>query len=194
MQEKNEKIDVVSMLIIRELVKLERPKINVQNLASKAGVSRPWIYKYFGSNEDEMILTAIDCLAPRFTEHGKVSEIHTAKAWAKAFLKTLELALVKVETYPEVYQAMYSSMIIPNSFSARIRHHETIFKEKHVVPQVKKIFGVSNEEARSFSDLIQALRFGIMLQWLRETEKTPLKKKKLLKEIQKNIFDQFKDR
>lgn len=192
MPEKNQKIDIVSMLIIRELVKLERPRINIQKLAEKADVSRPWIYKYFGSTEDDIISTAIDCLAPQFTEHGKVSEINTPKDWAKAFLKTLELALIKVEKYPEVYQAIYSSMVIPNNFTERIKHHETIFKEKHVVPQVKKVFGVSNDEARSFADLIQALRFGIMLQWLREDEKTPLKKKKLLREIQRRIFDQFK--
>lgn len=63
-----------------------------------------------------------------------------------------------------------------------------------MVPQVKKIFGFTNDEERSFADLILALRFGVMLQWLREPEKTPLRKKKLLKEIQKSIFDQFKDR
>lgn len=180
------------MLIIREVVKLERARLNIQKIAATAQVSRPWIYKYFGSTEDQIISTAIDCLAPQFTEHGKVSEINSPKAWAKAFLKTLELALVKVEDYPEIYQFIYSSMIIPNNFSDRIKYHETIFKEKHVVPQVKKVFGVTNDEARSFADLIQALRFGIMLQWLRESEKTPLKKKKLLREIQRRIFDQFK--
>ena len=80
MLEKNQKIDVVSMLIIRELVKLNRPKINIQRIATGAGVSRPWIYKYFGSSESDMIVTAIDYLAPQFTEHGKVSEIQTPKA------------------------------------------------------------------------------------------------------------------
>lgn len=192
MAEKGEKLDLVSLTIIRELVNLERPRMNVQKIARATGVSRSWIYKYFGASEEEMVLSAIDFLAPKFTDHGKITkDSQGPKAWAATFLKSLDLALEKVETFPEIYRFIFGSMIYQDNYAARIRHHELSFKENFLVPQIIRVFGMRSDEARSFADLVLSLRLGVMLHWLRESERTPAKKKKLLREIRKSIFDQY---
>ncbi len=192
--DKNEKIGVVSYLIIQEMNKVKKSKINVQKLAEKAQVSRPWIYKYFGSSEKEIVMTAIDCLSSQITELTKEDdEPESRKEWARFFLKSLDITMVEAETYPEFFQFYFMCMLFPSEFTERLKHHEHLYHEHRVIPRIKKVFAFSQTEARSFAEMILALRLGMVISWLREENKTKANRQKLIGSVRKNIFDQFKE-
>lgn len=193
-QDKNEKMGTVSYLIIQEMIKLSRSKINIQKLALKAEVSRPWIYKYFGSSEEEIVMTAIDCLSPQITELSKDElEINTRKEWAGFFLKSLDITLQEAEMYPDFFQFYFLSVLFPNKYTDRLKHHEDLYQEHKVIPRLKKVFGFNQAEARSFAEMILSLRFGLVLNWMSESQKTKANRLKIIASVRKNIFDQFKE-
>ncbi len=193
-QTKDEKIGTVSYLIIKEKLKFQRGKINIQKLATSAGVSRPWIYKYFGSSEEEMILNAIDCMAPQLTELTKKDdEPTTPKEWARFFLKSLDITLNEAEVYPDFFQFYFLSMLFPDQFSQRLLHHEGLYQEKRVIPRIQKVFKFSYPDAKAFSEMIFSLRMGVVMSWMREENKTKVNRQKILGTVRKYIFDQFKE-
>jgi AcrR family transcriptional regulator len=168
-QSKDEKIGTVSYLIIIEKLKFQRDKINVQKLATSAGVSRPWIYKYFGSSEEEMVLNAIDCMAPQLTELSKKdSEPTSPKEWARFFLKSIDKTLQEVEIYPEFFQFYFLSTLFPDEYGKRLIHHEGLFREQKEVPRLKVVFGFSYSEARAFAEMTFTLRMGVVMSWIKE--------------------------
>lgn len=194
MQDKNEKMGHVSYLVIKHLLKVQSPKLNVKTLSEAASVSRPWVYKYFGSTEHDIIMTAIDCLAPQITElSSPLDDNSTRKEWARNFLKGLEKTLIESEQYPEFFQFYFMHMIFPSKYSERLKHHEELYLNHRVIPVIMKAFGFSKVEARSFAEMIFSLRLGLVLNWMNEPQKSKTTRAKVMDTVRKKIFLQFKE-
>ena len=191
---KEEKLILVSSLVLRETLALSRPRLNIKRLAENAGVSRAWIYKYFGPDEDRVILTAVDLLAPQLTElSSPLEKVQTPKQWAKHFLKSVHKTLEESEQYPELFHFYFHCQMYPSVYGERLRHHLDLFLGQRFVPQVMKVFGMSRSEAVSFSNLLWSTRVGVVLSWMGEPEKTPANRLKVVEGLKRGIFDRLRE-
>ena len=65
--------------------------VTVSAVARRAGVSRPWIYKYFGSNVDEMLAFTASSYGGAFIETQLHEPAASASAWRQSLVEgTLE--------------------------------------------------------------------------------------------------------
>lgn len=191
---KEAKLEKISLLIVREYLAAPHKKLNIQKIAAEGNVSRPWIYKYFGSTEREIILTTIDCLASQLTETSLPARIpSSARDWAKHFLKGINTSLLEVESYPDVFRFYVLTKLYSNEFSERFKYHEELYLEKRAVPLIRQAFGLSLGEARTMAEMIHSLRIGVALKWLLEENKTPTNRAKIIQTIKVRVFDQFRD-
>mgnify|MGYP003393704409 CR=1 FL=1 len=188
---KDEKILHFSMLLLTQINPPLKARLNVNQLAAQLGVSRPWVYKYFGSSTEAMFLTAIDAIAPMLTELGKpTDDIKTKRDWAKSFLKGLDQTLQEVEAYPDLFRFYFACHVQPTIYLDRIRHHEGLFLEHKTIPPLKSIFGLSYLEARNFAEMLMATRMGLVLKWLNEPHRTPQARQKLVSTLRLRVFNQ----
>lgn len=186
---KDEKILHLSMLLLSEFHSPLDAKINVNQVAQKIGVSRAWVYKYFGATKEQIMLTAIDCLAPMLTELSKPLEEQKAKSeWAKGFLKGLDKTLQEAQEYPALFRFYFYCHLHPNPYLDRIKLHEGLFVEHRVIPQIKSAFGLTYQEARNFAEMLMATRMGLVLKWLNEPNQTPQARLKLINTVKLRVL------
>ena len=106
--DKEEKYEAVGLNIIRAVLDFKEPKINIQKIAKESGVSRSWIYKYFGSSREEVIDMAIQCLAPIFVKLSKNrAKPKTKIEWVEVYVEYLEETLHEISKYPELIKYYY---------------------------------------------------------------------------------------
>lgn len=185
---KNKKMDKVSSAILGNLVDVVSPKLVISEIAKGQGVSRGWIYKYFGSSEEEIVLTAIDCLTHQVTELFSCKvEVRSKEEWNSFFLDSLEQTLHEVENFPELYNFFFLSTLLPNRFTKQIRHHEALFIEHRVVPTFMQLLGCKRCEAESLAKLTMVIRAGLVFYWIQEEEKTKEKREDLLETFKKHL-------
>lgn len=191
---KEAKLEKISLLIVREYLLAPHKKLNIQRIAAEGNVSRPWIYKYFGSSEKDIILTTIDSLSSQLTETSLPDKIPTSgKDWAKHFLKGINTSLMEVEAYPDVFRFYVLTKLYPSDFSERFKFHEELYLEKRAMPLIRKAFGFTTLEARTMAEMIHALRMGVAIKWLLEENKSPANRAKIIQTIKVRVFDQFQD-
>jgi hypothetical protein len=191
---KEAKLEKVSLLIVKEYLLAPHKKLNIQKIAVEGNVSRPWIYKYFGSTEKDIILTTIDGLASQLTETSMPEKVPTnGKDWAKHFLKGINTSLLEVEGYPDVFRFYMLTKLYPSEFSERFKFHEELYLQKRAVPLIRQAFGFSTADARTMAEMIHALRIGVAMKWLLEENKSPANRAKIIQTIKVRVFDQFTD-
>ncbi len=169
---KDEKLQLVGFTIIHDYVKAPHKKLNINSIAKKCKVSRPWIYKYFGPDHEQILLSAIDSRASDLAavpEYG--SKLETKRDWMKFFLKNLDFTLVQVEKYPEVITLYLYSQLYPSIYGERFKFHEQRLLERVSIPAIRQTFKFSAQEARNMAEMIHSLRMGLCLKWLQEKEK-----------------------
>ncbi len=191
---KYEKMGRVSDLVIREMLSDVPAEFNILKIARAAQVSRPWIYKYFGSGREEIILNAIDCIAPQFTDIGRQNALPaTPKDWAREYLKNMDKALIDVEKYPHYFQFYLQCKLLGGKFGDRIAHHEEVFIEQRGAPRIKESLNLSKTDAKNFAELLLSVRLGLILTWLQEKEKTKANRSKLVTSVKKHILDRLRE-
>lgn len=191
---KYEKIGRVSDLVIREMLNDPPVEFNILKIARAAKVSRPWIYKYFGSGREQIILNAIDCIAPQFTDIGRKSSAPaTPKDWARDYLKNMDKALIDVEKYPHYFQFYLQCKLLGGKFGERIAHHESLFIDQRGAPRIRESLMLSKSDAKSFAELLLCIRLGLILTWLQEKEKTKANRSKLIHSVRRLILDRLKE-
>lgn len=189
---KDAKIDRVCLLIIQEYLKAPGKKLNIQSIAKKAGVSRAWIYKYFGSTQEEMMFTTIDSISSRIVQSAAPEKTAlTPKEWGAQLLIGINGFLTDIEAFPDVFRFYVMTKITPSKFSDRFQYHEDRFLTKRSIPLLKNTFGFAPDEAKRSAELIHSLRIGMGVKWLEEKNKTALGRTKILKTMKLRILDQF---
>lgn len=186
---KDEKILSVGLLLLSELTSYDEVKLNISTIAKKAGVSRAWVYKYFGNSQDEIVLSAIDSVAPQLTELGKqLDKVQGKTEWARQYLKGLNQTLLEVEQYPALFRFYFICHLHGGPYLERIRLHEGLFVEHRVIPQLKAAFELSYPEARQFAEMLMAMRMGLVLKWLNEPNPTAQNRQKLISTVRTRVF------
>lgn len=181
MATKNEKIQLVSLLIIRAYLENPARKLNIKLIAEKAGVSRPWVYKNFGASQEAIILTCIDSVSSDFTEISTtLPTINSKDDWYKLFAAGLHQTLKEVEDYPEIYRFYVHTRIYPGPFSERFQYHEDLFLERRFIPGLMKAFKINLSEAKQLASIIHSFRMGISLMWLNEPQKSDARRRKIV--------------
>ncbi len=174
MSEKAEKMEAVAFAILRADARARRtqPKLNVSQIASACGVSRAWIYKYFGSTQDEIIEAVIDILAPLILTAGS-DEGSSPGEWSRRLTKGLEESLDEVENYPEIFEFYFRHRIGSSRFQNRIAFHENAYVENTVRPQLQRAFDLTPTRAREVAETIMTLRLGLIFRWLTTKDRAP---------------------
>lgn len=182
----------VSTEVIKTYLLRPDRRINIQKLSKKSKVSRAWIYKYFGSNEKQIMLTAIDLLAPLITEASKVARGYKDRdAWLKGLLKSLRATFYEVEEYGDLFRFYFAIMLKNNEYAERVKYHEREYMLRRAIPQITNSFECSKAEATSLAQIVFHIRIGLVFSWLTEPDRTPLKRKQLLSLVRTRILDQM---
>lgn len=191
---KFEKLERVSVAILKGYAANPFAKLNVRRIARDQGVSASWVYKYMGPAPQEILLSAIDTVAPLLTEIGApLREAKTPQAWSKNFLRSLNTTLLEVQSYPELFRFYFVACLQEKSkFRERIKHHEQLYLNHRVIPQIQNAFDYSRTEAKSFGSLVLQLRMGIVFAWLTEKDHSPRRRRELLREVRTAIFERRK--
>lgn len=192
MLSKEQKLELTSLLIAEEHVTNFPKSINVKKIADLAGVSRAWIYKYFGASDQDIICTAIDCVVSQITELTlPTNEIPSRAEWVKEFISGLEKTMKEVETYPVIFRFYLLSTVYQDKFFERFKLHETLFLEGRAIPLLRKSLKLSLAEARSMAEMLHSLRLGVALTWLSEPDKTSLKRSRILGVLKNQLFEEL---
>lgn len=187
---KNQKLEVVSLAILRANATLVRKKMNVRQLAKAAGVSPAWIYKYMGRNRHEILLSAIDVMAPLITEIGAPLKVtHDPKKWTTRFFRSLNQTLLEVEKFPDMFRFYILSHLSSAPDAQRIQHHEDLYLQNRVLPQIRAAFGLSEARAQAFAQSLLQVRIGLIVRWLSENRRTSQKRRQVLRQIRSTLFD-----
>jgi AcrR family transcriptional regulator len=153
--DKSEKMEAVAFAILRADARGRRahPKLNVSQIATGCGVSRAWVYKYFGSTQDEIIESVIDVLAPLILTASS-DEGSTPAEWTRRLTRSLEETLDEVEQYPEIFEFYFRHRIGSSRFQTRIVFHESAYVENTVRPQLQRAFDLTPVRAREVAETI----------------------------------------
>jgi AcrR family transcriptional regulator len=187
---KEQKLEFTSLQIIREYLTKYPKKISVKEIAEHSGVSRAWIYKYFGSEDQQIILTAVDCVVSQLTELSVPEKNLPSKSeWLVHFVNGLENTMKEVEAYPEIFRFYLHSTVHQNQYFERFKHHEDLFLQKMAIPLLRKALKLNLAEGRAMGDMLHSLRLGVALKWLSEPDKSAAKRSRILLTIKKQVFE-----
>jgi AcrR family transcriptional regulator len=191
MSDKAEKMEAVAFAILRADARGRRaqPKLNVSQIAKGCGVSRAWIYKYFGSTQDEIIEAVIDVLAPLILTASS-HEGSTPAEWTRRLTRGLEESLDEVEQYPEIFDFYFRHRLGSSRFQNRIIFHENAYVENTVRPQLQRAFELTPARAREVAETLMTLRLGLIFRWLTTKDRAPEVRRRhltVMKTLFKNI-------
>lgn len=178
----------VSIEIIKDRVgEAQTNRLNVAKLAQSCEVSRAWIYKNFGANHDQIILTAIDILAPTLTASIRPMDIWrtpTASQWMIEFMKSMELTLEQVEADPAIFKFYIINRLQPTTIGQHLAHHEKRFINHTVRRQVEISGGQADlSQTTAMAEYLAAIRTGLIFKWLSAPQITLSEKKKELQGV-----------
>lgn len=182
--QENDKAKLIAAAI--EIIKdrarsLNPPKMNISTIAKSLKVSRAWIYKNFGSSNDQIILTAIDIIAPLLvaprSENQKWPNQDRMK-WMQNFRESLIISLEQVELYPFLFRFYITHRLQDTKIGQRLAYHEHRFSSEIVRLHIEaKGTKAPLESLKATSEHLAAVRIGLIFKWLSQSQ-TPFEKKR----------------
>lgn len=172
--------------IVNDFMQPNFKKLNITTISRRIGVSRAWIYKYYGNNEEAILMTTTDMVASLFTSSNKSLPVVRNKVeFLEVIVKSILTTLSEVENYPLYYTYYMKIKFSDSVLTDRINFHEQLYMDSRFIPTTAKGLNCSNSEARKIATLIHALRMGLALQWLNDKERRMYGKKALSSDIER---------
>ncbi len=191
--DKEKKYETVGLNVIKAVLDISEPKLNIQKIAKESGVSRAWVYKYFGSTHEEVVDMSIQCLAPILVKLSKKrARPKTKTEWVGVYIEYLEETLQEISKYPELIKYYYYCLLFENNFTEKLKKQESVFLEVISIPRIMSAFKCNRAKAKSIASLAHNLRLGIMLSWYQEPVRSSAKLTKLLAETKEVLSSYYR--
>lgn len=157
--------------------------LNVSYIASKAGLSRAWIYKYVGRDRQQLIKAAAMGLGRRFArlDQGPI-EGKSAEAQLKAWREGAGVTLDYGKKYPWVTDLFFAHVGKQNPLGQAI---DEICQQHVQIDQAKfeKIFGKSKADAKRLAVEKLTVRMTYAHLWGRLPQMSAFTKEQLVEQL-----------
>jgi len=183
MNNKDKKMIEVTLALFRNYSK--NKKLNISHIASSCNVSRSWIYKYFGNNEDDMYLQAVDIFTPEIRKFDRELEEQISKeGWINYFLGETEKRLDDLKSFEEVHFFYFNACMQSPVLRERIKFHESQYLMEQIFPLLKSAFPhLKKDQLIGLGEALMIFRLGLLFKWLHEPIKSEDLKAAYLKKM-----------
>lgn len=188
---KEEKFHSVSVALASILNKLGPNKITVTQVAKKASVSRAWIYKYVGSDTEDLIRFAIEHLGKDVTERDLTEVIRNRKDLVKSVSSGIERMFQKTNEYPwliPVYYKYRGTDTAPGRFIDSVEQAYVNRQAKRLMQHFK---GYDADKAMIAAEILTATRMGLAFAWQRGELRKKASKNDVLASVEAWLSELF---
>ncbi|MGE0616121.1 MAG: TetR/AcrR family transcriptional regulator [Bacteriovoracia bacterium] len=138
--------------------------VNHSRLARSAGVSRAWLYKYFGSSREALIEFAIDYFGKLFAEMEHERGLRGAREWVAETKQGLDRMLRDTARYPWLIPIYFRYKGTSSPMGRCIARLEKLYFEKHS-RELMSVFKSDREKAYLLSQVLTSFRMGLAQAW-----------------------------
>lgn len=166
---KEEKFYRVSQCVLDILSRNGESGLSVSRLAKKAGVSRAWIYKNFGTDKEALLFFAAKSIGEKFAEI-RESELPPVKSSGFHFFsKDAEKTLRDVEKDPWIPKIYFEYAGGKGPISLAIKEIEEGYV-KQTSLLLMEILDIPSGKAQSTSLALLKMHLAIALSWVKDEE------------------------
>ncbi len=161
---KGNKFDQAARTAIEMLAMFGMERITISALARKSGVSRPWIYKYIGSDPGAIVDLAIKSMGEAFTELNRPAfEAKDFDAWNTEVALGTRALFEDVRRIPALVQIYWRYHETDTSIGKHIREIEGRYLARFAESSAGAL-KISHSKASELGRLISLLRMGAAAQ------------------------------
>lgn len=179
---KNEKFDVVCKALFSLLEQHGPFKVTHSLVSKKANVSRAWLYKYIGSNKEDLIRFAIDHFAAMLIQNDMNQDIRTKDDLLQIICHGINRTFDHTQTYPWFIPVYFKYRGTPTAPGRSIADAEQAYVKRQA-RHFESIFSYPKKNALMTSEILTALRMGLAFSW----QKGDLKQKASQTEVMASI-------
>jgi AcrR family transcriptional regulator len=162
-ESKDERFERVTRVVFSELLRGGPDALQYANLARTAGVSRAWLYLYFGANKDALLSYTARMLGGAFTAFDVPSGPPTADGLRATVADGTRKALADIASTPGTMLLYFRYRNEPDPLGAEIRELERRYIDQFVAITPRHI---PPDEARRFAELQMSMRTGLYYRWV----------------------------
>lgn len=140
-------------------------RVTVSAVARRAGVSRPWIYKYFGQDPAALVAHAVRRYAEAFSDLGRSRAAADVPAWRAHLAEATRDGLRDAVKAPWCVQLYFRHRHAPDVVGQTIRDVEQAYVERFL-DEMPAGLCVDSSAARRFVEVFTAARLGVFHRWL----------------------------
>lgn len=181
--EKAQKAERVAEAALKLIDKVGLGRLTVAQVARTSKISRPWIYKYVGSSQDELIDFAVAHFGRVMSAMDGRSNPSSGEEWVAATLRGTGAFLDLVEKRPwlvSIYFRYRGTDTVPGRRIDRLEdEYLRIFSS-----EIQKSMGLGLKYAHFLSSSIMAVRLGLAHQWVTTPKRDAIHREKLLQLVE----------
>lgn len=140
-------------------------RVTVSAVARRAGVSRPWIYKYFGQDPAALVTHAARLYAEAFSDLGRSRVAADVPAWRALLAEATRDGLRDAVKAPWCVQLYFRHRHAPDAVGQTIRDVEQAYVQRFL-DEMPAELRVDAFAARRFVEVFTAARLGVFHRWL----------------------------
>jgi hypothetical protein len=144
-------------------------------LARAGKVSRPWLYKYVGRNDADVINFAVDHFGRMFAYLDRPTENERVK-WIKAIVDGTDRMLSKVEAYPWIILLYYRYFGTSNILGERVGYIKGLYLSK-VTEEVITSFSYPRAHASFIAETVTNFQLTLAYHWVRAQSRNDVNRK-----------------
>jgi AcrR family transcriptional regulator len=164
---KEEKFHAVSVALASLLNTVGPNKITLSQVAKKAKVSRAWIYKYIGAENEDLIRFAIEHIGREVTQKDLNEVVNSKEELVQSITRGIGRMFQNTAEYPWLIPVYYKYRGTDTAPGKLIDAVEQAYVNRQA-QQIKKHFNsYSAEQAMIASEILTATRMGLAFTWQR---------------------------
>lgn len=140
--------------------------VSFSQVARRAHVSRPWLYKYIGSKKSDLINFAIEYLGKYVTEQDTSDVVHNRSEFRDHIAKGIKRMFVICEEYPffvPVYFRYKGTKTVPGESIKKI---EQAYINRQV-ETILRLYDMDKSTAHITAEMLTSFRMVLAFNWQR---------------------------
>ena len=162
--DKAQKFEDVTRVLFAVLQTAGPAKITHSLVAKKAGVSRAWLYKYVGSNRDDLIQMAVLHLGKRLTERDLGEVVKTKAELTKSIVLGMGRMFENTKEHPWFIPVYFKYRGAQGALGQAIADVEQDYIKRQAV-LFQKVFKYSAPRAVIAAEVLTSFRMGLAFSW-----------------------------